>query len=93
MRAIAHPAPPAASRHPRSVETQSGETKGKAMTNRITPYQSGWLTFLVAAGLATRLEAEDAMGRVARAAIEAAEERRREKRQQKRSRRKRREDD
>ena len=63
------------------------------MTNRITPYQSGWLTFLVDAGIATRLEGEDAMGRVAAAAIEEMERRRKLKRRQKRSRRKRREDD
>ena len=63
------------------------------MKNRLTPYASGWLTFLVHAGLATRLEAEDAMGRVAQAAIEEMERRRKLKRRQKRSRRKRREDD
>ena len=71
----------------------SGETKGDQMRNRLTPYASGWLTFLVDAGIATRLEAEDAMGRVAQAAIDEMERRRREKRRQKRSRRRRREDD
>jgi hypothetical protein len=63
------------------------------MKNRLTPYASGWLTFLVDSGLATRLEAEGAMGRVAQAAIDEMERRRKLKRRQKRSRRKRREDD
>jgi hypothetical protein len=63
------------------------------MTNRVTPYEAGWLQFLVDAGLASRRDAEAAMGRVAAAAIEEMERRRREKRRQKRSRRKRRDDD
>ncbi len=63
------------------------------MTNRVTPYEAGWLSFLVDSGLASKRDAEAAMGRVASAAIEEMERRRAEKRRQKRSRRKRRGDD
>jgi hypothetical protein len=63
------------------------------MTSRVTPYEAGWLQFLVDSGLASRRDAEAAMQRVAVAAIEEMERRRAERRRQKRSRRKRREDD
>lgn len=42
--------------------------------NRLHPYEAGWLTFLVKTGLATDIEAREAMNRVA---VEAADELRR----------------
>lgn len=46
------------------------------MTNRVTPYAGGWLTFLVRQGICTEAEAREAQGRVAQAAIDELEARR-----------------
>lgn len=46
------------------------------MTNRITPYESGWLTLLVSRGICTEEAARDAMRRVAQAAIDELNARR-----------------
>lgn len=54
------------------------------MTNRVTPYEAGWLTFLVNAGLASQADAREAMNRVAQAAIDDLERRARRKRSGKR---------
>jgi len=54
------------------------------MSNRITPYEAGWLSMLVARGLATEAEAREAQHRVARAAIDEMEARRAAKRELKR---------
>ena len=40
------------------------------MTNRVTPYEAGWLTFLVRQGLASEAEAREAMNRVAQDALD-----------------------
>ena len=40
------------------------------MTNRITPYEAGWLTMLVQQGIATEAGAREAMNRIAQAAID-----------------------
>jgi hypothetical protein len=48
--------------------------------NRLNPYESGWLSMLVARGLATEAEAREAQHRVARAAIDEMEARRAAKR-------------
>ncbi len=40
------------------------------MKNRITPYEAGWLTFLVSQGIATEAGAREAMNRVAQAALD-----------------------
>lgn len=63
------------------------------MTNRITPYEAGWLTLLVKQRLCTEAEAREAVGRVARAAVEEMERRRKAARREKRSRRRRRRDE
>lgn len=49
-------------------------------TSRIGPYEAGWLTMLVARGLATNDEANAAMHRVAVQAAKALERRRKKKR-------------
>ena len=54
------------------------------MTNRVTPYESGWLTMLVARGLATEAEAREAMHRVAQAAVDELNARRAAKKRLKR---------
>lgn len=54
--------------------------------NRLHPYEAGWLTFLVSAGLASQGDAREAMNRVAQAAVDALEKRK--KRQAKRRKRK-----
>lgn len=56
-------------------------------TNRITPYQAGWLTSLVEWRIATRAEATQAMNRVAQAAVEELEARRAAKRAARRKKR------
>lgn len=56
-------------------------------TNRITPYEAGWLTSLVRMGIATEREAREAMGRVAQAAIDEMEARRAAKRAARRKKR------
>ena len=58
------------------------------MTNRITDYEAGWLSFLVEAGLASREEAVQAQNRVAQAAVRELEEMRRRKRAAKKRKRK-----
>lgn len=63
------------------------------MTNRVTPYEAGWLTLLVRQRLCTEGEAREAMNRVAQDAIEEMERRRKSARRQKRSRRRRRRDE
>lgn len=63
------------------------------MTNRVTPYEAGWLTLLVSNRLCTEAEAREAVSRVAHAAIEEMERRRKAAREEKRSRRRRRRDD
>lgn len=50
------------------------------MKNRITPYEGGWLTFLVEQGIASRASARDAMNRVAQEALDELERRRKAKR-------------
>lgn len=64
----------------------AGETKGGAAmnTNRITPYEAGWLSMLVATGLASRDEATEARNRVAQEAVRELEARARAKRAAKR---------
>ena len=56
------------------------------MTNRITPYEAGWLTFLVKQGIASEADARAAMYRVAQEGIDELETRK------KRSRKKRKND-
>lgn len=56
--------------------------------NRITPYEAGWLSFLVEAGLASETDARAAQGRVAQDAINELDRLRREKKRLKRRRRK-----
>jgi hypothetical protein len=46
------------------------------MTNRVTPYAGGWLTFLIRQGICNEAEAREAQGRVAQAAIDELEARR-----------------
>lgn len=50
-------------------------------TNRLHDYEAGWLTLLVAMGVATEKEAHDAMCRVAQKAIDEGNERRSRRRQ------------
>jgi hypothetical protein len=57
------------------------------VTNRVTPYEAGWLTMLVARGLATEAEAREAMHRVAQAAVDELNARRAAKKRLKRKRR------
>lgn len=57
------------------------------MTNRITPYEAGWLGLLVKQGICTAEEAREAQYRVAREAIEDLERRRAAKRAKKKKRR------
>jgi len=57
------------------------------VTNRVTPYESGWLTMLVARGLATEAEAREAMHRVAQAAVDELNARRGAKKRLKRRKR------
>ena len=54
------------------------------MTNRVTPYEAGWLTMLVARGLATEAEAREAMHRVAQDAVDELNARRAAKKRLKR---------
>lgn len=63
------------------------------MTNRVSPYEAGWLSMLVERGICTSDQARAAMNRVAQAAIEEMERRRKAAREEKRSRRRRRRDD
>jgi hypothetical protein len=52
--------------------------------NRLHDYEAGWLTLLIEMGVATRAEAEDAMSRVAQAAIDELEAKRQRRRSGKR---------
>jgi hypothetical protein len=54
------------------------------VTNRVTPYEAGWLTMLVARGLATEADAREAMHRVAQAAVDELNARRAAKKRLKR---------
>jgi hypothetical protein len=56
------------------------------MPSRLTPYEAGWLTMLVKAGIATEAEARDAMHRVAQAAVDELNARRAAKKRLKRRR-------
>jgi hypothetical protein len=58
------------------------------VTNRVTPYEAGWLTFLVNAGLCTDSQAREAMHRVAQDAVDELNARREAKKRLKRKRRK-----
>jgi hypothetical protein len=55
-------------------------------TNRVSPYETGWLTFLVERGLATEPEARAAQNRVAQDAVRELERRQAAKRRKKRRR-------
>ena len=57
------------------------------MKNRLTPYESGWLTLLVKAGICTEADARDAMHRVAQAAVDELNARREARKRLKRRRR------
>ena len=56
------------------------------MTNRITPYEAGWLTMLVKTQLCTEAEAREAMNRVAQSAVDELNARREAKKRLKRRR-------
>jgi len=51
--------------------------------NRLHDYEAGWLTLLVEMGVASRRQAEDAMNRVAQAAIDELEAKRKKRRRKK----------
>jgi len=51
--------------------------------NRLHDYEAGWLTLLVEMGVASRQQAEDAMNRVAQAAIDELEAKRKKRRRKK----------
>lgn len=40
------------------------------MKNRITPYEAGWLTFLVSSGIASEADCREAMNRIAQEALD-----------------------
>jgi len=40
------------------------------MTNRLTPYEAGWLTFLVSSGIASEADCRAAMNRIAQEALD-----------------------
>ena len=50
------------------------------MTNRVTPYEAGWLQMLLDRGLAAEKDLREAQARVARAAVDELMARRRKKR-------------
>jgi hypothetical protein len=54
--------------------------------NRLHDYEAGWLTLLIAMGVATKQEAQDAMSRVAQSAIDEMEARKKDRRTGKRRR-------
>lgn len=54
------------------------------MKNRITPYEAGWLSMLVARGIASEAEAREAMNRVAQDALAEIERLRLKKRTRRR---------
>lgn len=51
--------------------------------NRLHDYEAGWLTLLVEMGVASRRQAEDAMNRVAQAAIDELDAKRKKRRRRK----------
>lgn len=55
-------------------------------TNRVTPYEAGWLTLLVRQGICTEEAARDAMNRVAQEAIDELNRRKKLKRRRKKDR-------
>lgn len=55
-------------------------------TNRVTPYEAGWLTLLVNQGICTEAAAREAMNRVAQEALDELERRRKLKRRRKKDR-------
>ena len=57
--------------------------------NRLHDYEAGWLTLLVEMGVATKEQANEAMCRVAQAAIDEMNEQRERRRSARNSRRKR----
>jgi len=57
------------------------------MPSRLTPYEAGWLTMLVKAGICTEAEAREAMHRVAQAAVDELNARRAAKKRLKRRKR------
>jgi hypothetical protein len=57
------------------------------MTNRLTPYEAGWLTSLVKWGICSEPDAREAMNRVAQAAVEELTARRKLARRLKKKRR------
>lgn len=57
-------------------------------TNRLTPYEAGWLTNLVKWGIASEQDARAAMYRVAQEAVDDLDRRRAEKRRAARKRKK-----
>lgn len=56
------------------------------MTNRLTPYEPGWLTDLVRWGIASEADAREAMNRVAQEAIDELNRQRRLKKKAKKRR-------
>ena len=56
-------------------------------TNRLTPYESGWLTSLIKWGICSEAEAREAMNRVAQAAVDELNARREARKRLKRRRR------
>ena len=54
--------------------------------NRLHDYEAGWLTLLVEMGVATKQEANDAMCRVAQAAIDEVEAKRKRRNERRRRR-------
>ena len=56
------------------------------MTNRLTPYEAGWLQMLLDRGLAAEKDLREAQARVARAAVDELMARRAAKRKAKRKR-------
>ena len=55
-------------------------------TNRVTPYEAGWLTLLVKQGICTEAAAREAMNRVAQEALDELDRRRKLKRRRKKDR-------
>ena len=56
--------------------------------NRLHGYEAGWLTLLIEMGVASRAEAEAAMQRLAKQAIDEMQAKRQQRREAKRRRRK-----
>ncbi len=70
----------------RRADDPTGETEVDQMTNRITPYEAGWLQMLLDRGLADEKDLREAQARVARAAVDELMARRAAKRREKRKR-------